>query len=448
MLIFALGSGLAMLMMFRLMAESIRDRGDSRLAAEVRSLASDAAADHDLDLEEDLRLKLRELLRHEFPASMEKEDRLQSLAFFAQISSDDKILKFSCEGATETMRDVVSKLRGLGPGVLWLEVPGWEYPLRLAVAGHLEGKIFVAGVTPVADLELLEDVRDAALNAWILLLIIGFWLSWLSTRRVLARVDRLAEAASKMEAGKPGERLPVEGNRDEIGRMAVAFNGLLERNEEGVDHLRSMAEAFAHDIRSPLTTIRASLESALGDKGSRDGEIEEALAGIDRLKGIIDSSLDVSEAEAGVLRVAREELDLRAIAAELVDLYGALAAEKNIEITLESPPRLDYSGDPQLLRRALSNLLDNALAHLPQASTARLRLDRGADGVILEVEDTGPGFPPEISGSVFDRWVKGPGSRGSGLGLAVVRAVALAHGGYAELRSAKGGGSIVRLVLR
>lgn len=447
MLIFAVGSGVVMSIMFHLMAESIRNRGDRWLEAEVRSLAGDTESDHDLDPREDLKLKLEELRRHEFPISMESEDRAASLVFFARVSPTGILGERAIDGDPAVMREVIPLARSSADAVFWFDVVGGEYPLRVASASSSAGDLFVAGATPAADLELLEDIRDFALSGWLILLLVGALLSWLSTRRVLARVDFLAHAASEMDARSLGARLPTGGRRDEIGRMAVAFNGLLERIEEGVGHIRAMADAVAHDIRSPLTSIRAKLESALGDSSKRAEKIEGALAGIDRLSNIVSATLDVAEAEAGTLRAVKEKLDLSEMAGELIELYGALAAEKDISLVLERSTIAEYRCDPQLLRRAFANLLDNVLSHLPAGSSAWVRLYREGEKVVLEVEDSGPGFPPEVLDSVFERWVKGPDSRGSGLGLAVVRAVALAHGGRAEVHCAPGGGSIVRLVL-
>jgi len=449
MLVFAVGSALAMTLMFRLMAGSVRSRGDQWLEAEVQSLAQDCDADQDLDLKQDLRTKLAELIRHETPNHLEDEDRRQSLFFFAEVSSRGMVEEHAIEGDSTVMQQVIQRASSSGDGVFWFKVPGWEYSLRVASSTTSDGHLIIAAATPIVDLEVFEDIRDFALYSWLVVFLGGSLVAWLSTRRVLARVDILAVAASTMDVNHLGRRLPLGIHRDEIERMAAAFNGLLDRIEQGVGHIRAMADAVAHDIRSPLTSIRAGLEAALTakDSSTQDEEIDRAMAGIDRLNGIISATLDVAEAEAGTLRITKEDFDLSEMAWEMVDLYEALAAERGISLELKTVGKLPCHGDSHLLRRALANLLDNVVSHLPAGSEAQVKLGHGNGGLILEVEDTGPGFPEELIESAFERWVKGPESRGSGLGLAVVRAVALAHGGSVELECASGGGTLVRLIL-
>lgn len=449
MLVFAVGAAAVMAAMYMFMAEAVRGRGDRWLAGEVQGVAALLASGHGEHLQQELDGELEELLHHELLDPVEEDDRSQSLFFLAVVGPGGRTLARAASGNGEAMGTVLARALAVNTRVSWVRVEGWEYPVRVARATLPQGRVVVAGSTPFGDLELLEDVRDIAVDGWLAVLAVGALVSWLSARRVLARVEVLADAAREMGGEDLARRLPSGPRGDEIDRMSEAFNGLLQRIEAAVKQLRVMADGVAHDLRTPLTSIRGALEAAAaadGCSGVSDA-LEGAISQVDHLVELVDSSLAVAEAEAGALPVNREELDLTTLAAELVELYGPLAEEAGIVLDLEAPGPVRMEGDPALLRRALANLLDNVVAHLPSGSRAVVRVGFRPPNAVLEVEDDGPGFPAEIRDRAFERMVKGPGSGGNGLGLAVVRAVALAHGGTVELRKPAAGGSVVRLIL-
>jgi len=447
-LVFALGSSVLMAVMYWLLAANVRSRGDRWLEAEVRGVAEILAKGRGAHVKEELAAELRELRNHETLTPLATEDRQQSLFFLAVIGNSGEPSAQVATGNRDALSLVLSKAAGIPGRVAWIDIPGWEYPVRIAGAALPKGEHVIAGATPFADMELLEDVRDLATQGWLAVLLVGAVVSWVAVGRVLARVDRMAAAAAGMTMGGLEARLPLEGRDDEIERMALALNGLLGRIESGVHQLQAVADAMAHDLRSPLTTIRAGLEIARGaeDREAANEALERAMAEVDRLTGLVESSLDVAEAEAGALRTRRETTDLADLAAQLVELYRPLAEERGVTLMLQAPAPVEIQADPSLLRRALANLLDNVASHLRTGDRAVVRTFRDRQSAILEVVDTGPGFPEEIGGCAFERLTKGPGSRGRGLGLAIVRAVALAHGGRAELEQPPGGGSVVRLV--
>lgn len=448
-LAFALGSAGVMAVMYWLLAANVRSRGDRWLEAEVRGIAEILASGHGAHVRGELDAELQELRHHEILGPMETEDHQQSLFFLAVTGNSGEPSAQVATGNREALPFVLSKAASIPGRVAWIGIPGWEYPVRIAGASLPDGARVIAGATPFGDMELLEDVRDLAIQGWLAVLLVGAVVSWLSVERVLARVDRMAAVAAGMTMDRLEARLPLEGRDDEIERMAQALNGLLEQIEIGVHQLRAVTDALAHDLRSPLTTIRAGLEIARGteDREAANEALERATADVDRLTGLVESVLDVAEAEAGALRTRRETTDLAELAAQLVELYRPLAEERGVTLMLEAPAPVEIQADPSLLRRALANLLDNVASHLRTGDRAVVRISRDRQSALLEVVDTGPGFPEEIVERAFERLAKGPGSRGRGLGLAIVRAVALAHGGRAELEQPPGGGSVVRLVL-
>jgi signal transduction histidine kinase len=160
---------------------------------------------------------------------------------------------------------------------------------------------------------------------------------------------------------------------------------------------------------------------------------------------MLNTTLDVAEAEAGALRIQRKEIDVRQIAAEMADLYQPAAEERSLTIEVTGSARAIARVDPELIRRALANLLDNAVQYLPPGRHVRISAVSTEGRLALSVADDGPGFPEPLRGRVFERFARGPASKGFGIGLALVRAAALAHGGEAAVLEVSGGGACVAI---
>ncbi|MFQ5768860.1 MAG: sensor histidine kinase, partial [Acidobacteriota bacterium] len=175
--------------------------------------------------------------------------------------------------------------------------------------------------------------------------------------------------------------------------------------------------------------------------------IADAIEGLDRLLRILSSTLDVAESEAGALRLHRRQIHLGNLAREMVSLYQPAAEEQGLSLTATVHGRPMLRADQDLLRRALGNLLDNAIQHVPAGRSIQIVAEEKNEEVFLSVVDDGPGFAPGLAETAFQRFVKGPASRGHGIGLALVRAVARAHGGEATIRQLAGGGAAVQLRL-
>ncbi len=174
-----------------------------------------------------------------------------------------------------------------------------------------DGRRIVGGATPYADAELLEEIRDVALAGWVVMLLVGVPAAWIEVRRVLARVDRLSDVAATISADALARRLPQrrgDHGGDEIDRLAATLNALLDRAGGAVEQLRTLADAMAHDLRTPLAAIRGTLENAVtvdGD-GARRAAVEAAIAEVDDLAALVSATLDTAEAEAGALPLRRE----------------------------------------------------------------------------------------------------------------------------------------------
>jgi signal transduction histidine kinase len=279
--------------------------------------------------------------------------------------------------------------------------------------------------------------------------LLGFLISYASAYRTLLRVERITETVGRIGSKDLGERLPEPANSDEISRLAKTFNRMLDRIQSSVIELRTVTDAVAHDMKSPITSIRGTLESTLSsepDEHWRDS-IGEAIEGLDRLLYLLNTTLDVAEGQAGALSLDRTAVDLSAVVKRLVNLYQPAMAERHHELALDAESRVVVDADLSLLHRVISNLFENELAHLPAGCRIAIRLRSHEGSAELIIEDNGPGFSPEIISRAFERFVKGKDSQGHGLGLAFVDTVVQAHGGVVTISDRPEGGAVVTLSL-
>jgi signal transduction histidine kinase len=331
-----------------------------------------------------------------------------------------------------------------------LSVRGLSRPLRV-VAWQPPGEVgVVLGVTPPSAQPLLARLAATLATLWAVVVAIGATLATWSVRHALRRVETITRAAAAIDEPETGRRLEGGEARDEIGELATTLNGMLDRIAAGAREIRRMSQDAAHDLRTPLTVIRGRLEVALAraPDGDWQAEVAEAVEGLDRLAAMLEAILDVAEAEGSALRLRRESVDLAELAAELVDLYAPAAEERGLELGLRSSGPVVLRADPHMVRRAVANLLDNALHHARGGTRVDVRVTRSAGGeASLEVADDGPGFAPGLGESVFLRTVRDPDSPGFGLGLPLVRAAARAHGGEAKAGGSDLGGASVTVRL-
>jgi signal transduction histidine kinase len=296
---------------------------------------------------------------------------------------------------------------------------------------------------------LLRTLTRRFLLLWGSTVLMGFLISYWSARRTLNRVQRITDTVAGIGSEDLAERLPEPINSDEISRLAKTFNHMLDRIQSSVSELRSVTDSIAHDLKSPLTSIRGALESVLSSEPNekwRDS-VGDAIEGVDRLLSALDTTLDVAEAQAGALRLDRSMVDFSAAVRQVVNLYHPAIDERHHELVVDLENHVVVDADWGLLNRVLSNLIENEIAHLPAACQITIRLRSREGSAELVIEDNGPGFPPEISKRAFERFVRGKHSHGHGLGLAFVDAIARAHGGTAKISDGPAGGAVVTLSL-
>ena len=306
----------------------------------------------------------------------------------------------------------------------------------------------ISGLPILGGAQMLDRLTVRCLLVWGATVALGFLITWLAAYRTLTRVERISDAVSRIGSEDLSSRLPEGPHSDEISRLSRTFNHMLDRVQSSVHQMRILTDSVAHDLKSPVTSVRGSLEVALSDghEGRWQECVAEAIDGLDRLSQLLNTTLDLAEADAGALQTRKEPVELSELVRQLVDLYQPAMAERGHEVVTRLQPVL-IEADPSLLNRTIANLLDNEVAHLPPGCRVNISV-RVKDGEAeLTVEDNGHGFPPGIRTRAFERFVKGQHSTGHGLGLAFVDAVARAHGGRVEIADRAEGGALIVLTL-
>ena len=377
-------------------------------------------------------------------------------SFFVRIAGPDRAGIFISQPAGSEPLDPASlDIPGTTPRE-WMRLPAGVRggPWLVATAQLGDGHWLQVGKTTEAHGALLEHFRVVA--AWVLGLglALGLLAGALLASRALRPIRRLIAAVHRVLAtGRMDARIPVgPGPGDELYELTCLFNAMLEKNGA---LLRGMSEALdnvAHDLRTPLTRLRGTAERTLASpSGPADREaVSDALEETESVLILLDTLMDISEAHTGLMRLDKADVLLADLAAATAALYEMVAEDRGIAVQLEVPADARAFADPQRLRQALVNLLDNALKYTPRGGIVTIFSETRPGVVVLGVRDTGPGISPEDLPRIWERLYRGDKSRserGLGLGLALVKAITEAHGGHAEVENQPGSGAVFRLIL-
>jgi len=291
---------------------------------------------------------------------------------------------------------------------------------------------------------------SASTLALTLALIVTLITGWLFNRRVLFRVNQIARLTAQVKAGHLKTRLPLTNRRDEFDAIALQINQMLDEIDGLIDSVAQVTDNVAHDLRTPLSRIRITVEDSLkksivnsDDEQWRLGLLEE----IDQVIDTFNAMLELSRLEKGVLRSSFEIVDISTLCYDVIDLAGPLAEEKQQKLVIEIKANegcsdSTFKGEANLIFRAIYNVVENAIKYTQIEGCIALTCHFSREGIEIIICDNGPGISKENHDAVFQRLYQLDSSRqseGFGLGLPIVKAIIELHGGTITLSSLKPG---------
>jgi signal transduction histidine kinase len=330
-------------------------------------------------------------------------------------------------------------------GELWAVIPrrGTAEVLEVASAFLPDGTLVQVGKSNETRSELLARFRTVLSTAIVFVVLVGVVGGALLTRYTMQPLRQLAGVVQTiLQTGRFEARVPVRGSRDPLDQLGALFNGMLDRIVALIGGMRGSLDNVAHDLRTPMTRMRAIAERAL-EAGTDDPQrYREALADCleesERVSEMLNTLMDISEAETGVMRLSVAPVDVGDLLRDARELYADVADDKAVGVQVDSPGGLTVMADRNRLRQVLANLLDNAVKYTPGGGEVTIRARAAGTNVAIDVEDNGPGIPADDLPRIWDRLYRGDRSRserGLGLGLSLVRAIVEAHKGRAEVVS-------------
>jgi signal transduction histidine kinase len=299
--------------------------------------------------------------------------------------------------------------------------------------GQLRGYLELSD-GPAYGSEIVKSVAWAWALSGSIAVILAAIVGWLVSRRISQPIVALTQVTTAMSAGDLAQRAQVAG-RDELGILAHSFNEMADQVEETITTLRRFVSDAAHELHSPLTALQTDLELSASepDEARRSTLILQAQQQALRLRELADSLLDLSRVEAAGKRDSFDVVNLTDLLHDLSEPYASQADQAGLTLSLELPQDpIELRGDPPHLRRAIGNLIDNAIKFTPEGGTITIGLQKNAGAIELCVQDTGIGIPEDDLPQLFSRFHRGRNVAnypGNGLGLAIVKAIVEAHGG-------------------
>lgn len=312
---------------------------------------------------------------------------------------------------------------------------------EVAESGHRYRAFVVEPLDGLAT-QHAEMVRALAIGVLISLLIAAAG-GWLIGRQTLRPLSEMAVQAGGIDGRDPTGRLSAPHQDDELGRLATAFNGLLDRLATALDQQRQFMADASHELRTPVSVVRTAAQVTLSKSDRSADEYQESLAIVEeqanRLARLVDAMFLLSRAEAHGVSLRKEFVNLDDIVAETVRAARVLAEQRGLRVAMEGEQEVGFHGDDGLLRQMVGNLLDNAIRHADAHGAVVVHLTRSTDRILLRVCNDGPGIQPADTERIFERFVRIGLSDGGGLGLPIARWIAEAHGGTLVLGSSAHG---------
>jgi signal transduction histidine kinase len=384
---------------------------------------------------------------------LERQSGLREPLFVRLVGPFQDVLLYSLPEAWGAFD--LSSLEESGTNDVWRRVPapGRNAALEVATLGLGNGTVLQVGKTTESRAQLLAGFRRVLLLAATAALAVGLIGGLLLTRSTLKPLRDLRDTVQRiLQTGETDDRVPVAGTDDAVEELSRLFNAMLARITTLIYGMRNALDHVAHDLRTPMTRLRVTAESALSvDDPARQREaLADVIEECDRVISMLNTLMDISEAETGTMRLALTNVDVAPTVAEAVELFEDAAEDGGVRITWRAPEGLAVRADHDRLRQAIGNLVDNAVKYTPRGGSVEIEATRDGGYAVICVRDTGVGIAERDLPRIWDRLYRGDQSRatrGLGLGLSLVRASVEAQGGTVSVESTPGRGSVFTIRL-
>jgi len=441
-LIFTVSSVLALSVFYYKISVITQDDTDRELAEEIKEFST-IMADGGVD-------QVKKYMKVEVES--EDED-----VFFRLLSENGRVLAMEGDPSwnpIEPAANIFNILQNSKKYILsTLVLPDFQYKVRTIYGLIGPAMILQVGISLEDNEQYLGILRKLLLLLIFPLFLMSTVIGWLLAKNALKGVEEVTLTAIDITKGAYDKRVRVKNRLYEINRLAETFNSMLNRIQSLIKGMKEITDNIAHDLRSPLARIRGIAEMTLVGKSSISDYEKMAANTIEECDDLIDminTMLDITETESGVLQNNYEKINLVKLIQDACELFRPLAAEKNIHLTMNFPDILEYEGDKRQLQRLVTNILENSIKYTEPAGSVFVSLESDKQFIHIKFADTGIGISEAGISKIFDRFYRCDRSRsaaGIGLGLSLAMAIANSYGGDIHVKSVLNQGSEFQVML-